>query len=141
MSGPESAAYTVDASISDEGRAACERVLARWMEALNRYDAAAMDELMHFPHARLAPGSVSVYPAPGNNPMDLFDRLRREGGWHHSAWDETRLVQSSPNKAHYAVRYTRYREDGSVIGVYDSLYVFAAIGGHWRIQARSSFGQ
>jgi hypothetical protein len=70
MSGPESAAYTVNATISDAGRAECEQVLIRWMEALNRYDASKMDDLMHFPDARLAPGSVSVYPAPGNNPMD-----------------------------------------------------------------------
>jgi hypothetical protein len=54
--------------------------------------------------------------------------------------DETKLVQSSPTKAHYAVRYTRYREDGSIIGVYDSLYIFAASDGDWRIQCRSSFG-
>jgi hypothetical protein len=80
-----------------------------------------MDAFMRFPHVRLAAGKVTVYDAPGNNPMDLFDRLRQQDGWHHSAWNETKLIQSSPTKAHYAVRYTRYREDGSIIGVYDSL--------------------
>jgi hypothetical protein len=36
--------------------------------------------------------------------------------------------------------YARYREDGSIIGVYGSLYVFTALDGDWRIQCRSSFG-
>jgi len=132
--------FTTDATISRDDEAACQGVLADWMAALNSYDASAMDGLMHFPHVRIAGGAVSVYEKPGNNPMDLFDRLRREDGWHHSAWDETRLVQSSPVKAHYAVRYTRYREDDSVIGNYDSLYVLTPRDGAWKIQCRSSFG-
>ncbi|MGY3528478.1 hypothetical protein [Bradyrhizobium sp. USDA 4452] len=138
---PEPAAtYTVEAQISRDDQARCEDILTRWMAALNRYDASAMDALMHFPHVRIAGGVVTVYQQPGNNPMDLFERLRKQDGWHHSAWNETRLVQSSPAKAHYAVRYTRYREDGSVIGVYDSLYVLSLLGGTWKIQSRSSFG-
>jgi hypothetical protein len=138
---PEQAAtFTIDAHISRDDEARCEDVLTRWMASLNRYDASAMDGLMHFPHVRIAGGVVTVYQQAGNNPMDLFERLRKQDGWHHSAWIETRLVQSSPTKAHYAVRYTRYREDGSVIGVYDSLYVLSLLGGAWKIQSRSSFG-
>ena len=132
--------YTIEAQISSDDEAKCEDVLARWMAALNRYDAPAMDALMHFPHVRIAGGAVTVYQQAGSNPMDLFERLRKQDGWHHSAWNETKLVQSSPVKAHYALRYTRYRDDGSVIGVYDSLYVLSLLGGAWKIQSRSSFG-
>ena len=134
------ATYAVEAQISRDDRAKCEDVLKLWMAALNRHDASAMDALMHFPHVRIAGGVVTVYQQPGNNPMDLFERLRKQDGWHHSVWNETKLVQSSPAKAHYAVRYTRYREDGSVIGIYDSLYVLSLLGGAWKIQSRSSFG-
>ncbi|VIO71831.1 hypothetical protein CI1B_71260 [Bradyrhizobium ivorense] len=138
---PEPAAtYSVEAQISPDDQARCEDVLTRWMAALNRYDAAAMDALMHFPHVRLAGGVVTVYQQAGSNPMDLFERLRKQDGWHHSAWNEIRLVQSSPVKAHYALRYTRFRADGSVIGVYDSLYVLSLLNGEWKIQSRSSFG-
>jgi hypothetical protein len=38
--------------------------------------------------------------------MDLFTRLRQQHGWHHSAWNEIKLVQSSSTKAHYAVQLT-----------------------------------
>ena len=61
-------------------------------------------------------------------------------GWSHSAWDERRVVQFGDDKAHIAVRYTRYPDDGSIIGVYDSLYIATCRNGEWRVQARSSFG-
>jgi hypothetical protein len=120
--------------------AVCLDVLERFMTALNAHDAAAMDACMHFPHVRLAQARVTVYEAPGSNPMELFERLRREDGWDHSRWDERRLVQCSPEKAHFAVRYTRFRADGSVIGAYDALYILTRQQDGWGIQARSSFG-
>ena len=128
------------ARIGPEGAARCERILADWMAALNRHDAAGMEACMRFPHVRLAANTVAVYDAPGSNPMDLFQRLRDQDGWDRSAWTGIRLLQSSPTKAHYAVQYTRYRRDGSVIGVYDSLYVFTCEAGDWKLQCRSSFG-
>ena len=126
--------------IADKDAQLCQQVLAEWMDALNRHDADGMDRCLRFPHVRLAANTVSVYDAPGSNPMDLFQRLIDEEGWNHSAWTDIRLLQSSPNKAHYAVQYTRYRKDDSIIGVIDSLYVFTCKGGDWRIQCRSSFG-
>ena len=110
------------------------------MDALNRHDAAGMNACMHFPHVRLAAGVVTMYEAPDTQPWTMFQRLIEQDGWHRSAWTGTELVQSSPIKAHYAVQYTRYRADGSVIGIFDSLYVFTLRGGEWKLQCRSSFG-
>ena len=110
------------------------------MAGLNAYDADAMDGEMHFPHVRFAGGTLAVYPKAGNNPMDLFERLRREDGWHHSIWNSRDVVQQSATKVHMAVNYTRFRADGSVIGHYDSLYVLALKDARWGVQLRSSFG-
>ncbi len=118
----------------------CLAVLDRFMDALNAYDAAAMDAAMHFPHIRVAGGTVKVYEQPGSNPMDLFDRLRKEDNWSHSAWNERRIVQRNDTKVHMALTYTRYRADGSTLGVYESLYVLTLKDGRWGIQVRSSFG-
>ena len=118
----------------------CLRVLDEFMDALNAYDAARMDACMHFPHPRIADGKVIVYDKPGNNPMDLFERLKKADGWSHSKWDTRELVQHNASKAHWKVSYTRYRSDGSVIGVYESLYILTKVDGRWGIQARSSFG-
>lgn len=110
------------------------------MAALNAYDAAAMDAEMHFPHVRFAEGRIAVYESAGANPLGLFERLKREDGWHHSAWNSRRMVQHSATKLHMAVNYTRFRADGSVIGDYESLYILALKDGRWGIQIRSSFG-
>ena len=125
---------------ADRIYADCIACLDRFMAALNVYDAAAMDAEMHFPHVRFAGGTIVVYEKPGNNPMDLFERLRREDDWHHSAWNKRTLVQNNDTKVHMAVNYTRFRSDGSVIGHYDSLYVLALKDGRWGVQLRSSFG-
>ena len=127
-------------STDKEVQEQCLWVLDEFMAALNRYDAAGMDACMHFPHPRIADGKVVVYDKPGNNPMDLFDRLKKADGWSHSKWDARELVQHNAAKAHWKVSYTRYRADGSVIGAYESLYILTKVDGRWGIQARSSFG-
>ena len=119
---------------------ACMATLDKFMAALNAYDAPAMDETMHFPHVRFAGGSIKTYDAPGKNPMDLFTRLQTEDRWKYSRWETRELIQSNDKKAHYALSYTRYRDDDSVIGVYESLYVLTRVGDTWGIQMRSSFG-
>ena len=129
-----------EVSERDRIQQACNRVLDDLMAALNAYDAAAMDRCMHFPHPRLAEGKVVVYDGQGTNPMDLFERLKKSDNWSHSRWEKRELVQFSAAKAHVALSYTRFRADGSVIGVYESLYILTEVGGRWGIQARSSFG-
>ena len=118
----------------------CIATLDRFMAALNAYDAAAMDAEMHFPHVRFAGGTIVVYQQPGNNPMDLFERLRKEDGWHHSIWNERTVLQRNDVKVHMAVKYTRLRTDNSVIGIYESLYALTLKDGRWAVQMRSSFG-
>jgi hypothetical protein len=124
----------------EEVQKACNEVLDRFMAALNAYDAAAMDRCMHFPHPRIAEGRLVVYDKPGTNPMDLFDRLKKSDNWARSDWVKREVVQFNDSKAHVALSYTRFRADGSVIGVYESLYILTKMDGRWGIQMRSSFG-
>jgi hypothetical protein len=118
----------------------CDAVLDAFMAGLNAHDAEAMDRCMHFPHVRFAGGSTTVYPGAGHNPMDLFTRLKNDDNWSHSRWEKREVVQFNALKAHVVLSYTRYRADGSEIGVYDSLYIMTRAEGRWGIQARSSFG-
>ena len=110
------------------------------MLALNAHDAAGMDACMHFPHTRFAGNPVKVYQAAGDNPMDLFARLQAEDGWSYSRREWREIIQHNATKAHVALSYTRFRADGRVIGVYDSLYIMTLVNGRWGIQARSPFG-
>jgi len=124
----------------DAIHAACMETLDRFMAGLNAYDAQRMDATMHFPHLRLADGKFRIYEAAGSNPMDLFERLRIEDGWAWSRWEKRNLIQYNQVKAHYDLSYTRFRSDGSCIGLYESLYILTFQDGRWGIQARSSFG-
>ena len=53
--------------------------------------------------------------------------------------DEAKVIQSSPDKVHFAVRFTRYNEAGGPLEVHHSLYLVTNVDGHWGIQVRSSF--
>ena len=127
-------------AIDSATQAACLACLDRFMAAVNAHDLVAMEREMHFPHARIALGTIVTYSAPGSNPFDLFERLQREDGWYRSEWLGKNVVQGYGNKVHVVVRYRRLRRDGSVIGDYDSLYILTRLHDRWGIQARSSFG-
>ncbi len=126
----------MDENIYDE----CMLILDRFMAALNAHDAAAMDREMHFAHVRIAKDGVVVYPRPGSNPMDLFDKLRSDDDWKYSRWERRELIQFDARKAHFILSYTRFRSDDSVIGTYESLYILTKVEGRWGVQVRSSFG-
>ncbi|MBT3661748.1 MAG: hypothetical protein HOK25_08970 [Rhodospirillaceae bacterium] len=115
-------------------------LLHKFMAALNAHNAAGMDACLHFPHMRIGNGRVDVWDEPGANPMDMFERLKREDGWHSSTWDDIQLVQWGPLKAHFTLDFTRYREDGSIIGVYETLCILMLKDGKWGMHARSSYG-
>jgi hypothetical protein len=112
----------------------------RFMETFNARDAEAHEATLHFPHVRIASGTVTVIARAGGNWMKpAFDRLIAEG-WHHSAWADRRIVQCDATKAHMLTTFVRYRADGSEIGRFDSLYIIE-FKRAWGVTARSSYAQ
>jgi hypothetical protein len=121
-----------------EERAALEAVNA-YMRAFNARDIAGTDAALHFPHVRLASGAVRIMEEPGTLPAEFFERFSAADGWVCSRWDYRRAVQSCSDKVHFAVQFTRYRGDGSVIGHYPSMWIVTLRKGRWGVEARSSF--
>ncbi len=119
--------------------AAVMAVLDRFMETFNAQDNDAHLETYHFPHVRIASGTVSVMETAAAYPRDLYERSLIPSGWHHSAWLSRDIVQAGPDKVHVATEFARYRADGSLLATYKSLYVVTRIDGRWGVQARSSF--
>lgn len=115
-------------------------VMDAFMAAFNARDEAAWADTLHFPHVRIASHQVSVFPDRaaflGSRDLDAFAAAT---GWDHSAWDSLQIVQSSAEKVHIAVTFTRYDAAGQVLASYDSLYVVEKLDGRWGIRARSSF--
>ena len=86
----------------------------------------------------IAAGTTVTYAEPGSNPLDLFERLQREDGWHRSTWISKAIVQGNNKKLHVAVRYARLRRDDSLIGDYapsTSSHAATVAGAYWRDRA------
>ena len=115
------------------------RVLDEFMAAFNARDEAAWAATLHFPHVRIASGTTRLDPTPDAMFAAFdFEQFEKRFGWHHSAWLSREVVQQGPDKVHVAVRFARYRADGSVLAEFDSLYVVALREGRWAVAGRSS---
>jgi len=125
-----------DGSVGDPVSRA-KGVMAAHIAALNAGDEAGLAATLHFPHYRLSGGSLKTWDGPGQYLADFH--ARAGNGWHHSAWDSLDVIAAEPGKVHLDVRFTRYREDNSVLGKFRSLWVIAEINGVWAAQLRSSF--
>ena len=117
-------------------------VLDAILDAFNRQDARAEERTYQFPHYRLANGLMSVLSGPGSDTtawMEGTYKTLRESGFDHSSWTRRRIVHVSDSKAHVDTEITRYRKDGTVMAVLDSLYIVTKEYGRWGIKMRSSF--
>ncbi len=116
-------------------------VVDRYLVALNARDTEAIRDAFNFPHARIgAKGTLVRYEKPTDYRFENFLGTVSSDGWDHTKWDRTQVVFATQGKAHVAVDFTRYRNDGSVIGKYFSLYVVTCKDGHWGIQFGSGNG-
>lgn len=118
--------------------AAAMACLDEFMRAWNARDVPAFAATFNYPSVRIAGGRVRIIEGPASHPADLFERMAATG-WHHSAWLRRHVIHSGDDKVHFDTRFGRYREDGSVIGEYDSIYIVTCQDGHWGVQGRSSF--
>ena len=126
----------------DDDVAAAFEIADEFLRTFNELDAAGHAATLAYPHVRLASGTVRIWEtlAEATEQMTTNMALIRERlGWDHSEWDHKRLVHAGPGKVHLDVQFTRYRADGSVIGVYPAVYVVVLTDDGWRIQARSSY--
>ncbi len=115
-------------------------VLDAFMVAFNDRDDASMCRTFHYPHVRLASGTVRTYETY-EDCVEQFDfaRFAERFGWDHSGWDSRTVVQANTDKVHVAVIFSRYDADDELIAQFDSLYIVTRVDGRWAIRSRSSF--
>jgi hypothetical protein len=123
--------------MSDSLKAALA-VLDAFMAALNRGDEAGVNASYNFPHVRLASGKVTVWQAAGDYKLKDF-HARAGDGWARSQWEERTPIHVGSDKVHFAIEFSRWRKDGTELSRHKSIYVVTRQGGHWGVQARSSF--
>lgn len=113
-----------------------------FLSTFNAMDAAGHAATLAYPHVRLASGTVRIWQDEAEATAAMatnMPMLRERAGWHHSEWDHRDVIHATDAKVHLDVQFTRYRADGSIIGVYPAIYVVVSDSDGWRIQARSSF--
>jgi hypothetical protein len=114
-------------------RAALEEFLAAW----NAADLARLRTTLNYPHLTMGPaGQTFVARTPEEFVTD-FAQLRAQEGWHHTTFDDYRMIASAPRKVHCEVSFSRFREDGTNYGGGRVLYVVTDHDGHWGMQFRS----
>ena len=118
--------------------AAAQACLDAFMAAFNARDLPAGEKTFNFPSVRLASNTMTIIE-PGYHKPGMFDQGALSD-WDHSAWERRTVIHAGPDKVHFDTRFSRFRADGSVIGVYESLYMLALKDGRWGVQLRSSFG-
>jgi hypothetical protein len=115
-------------------------VLDAFMGAFNDRDDAAMCRTFHYPHVRLASGTVRTYASHEDCVEQIgCARLAERFGWDHSGWDSRTVVQANTDKVHVAVIFSRYDAADELIAQFDSLYIVTRVDGRWAIRSRSSF--
>jgi hypothetical protein len=115
-------------------------VMDGFAAAFNAEDADAMrSRWFNFPHVRFHSGRVTIMERPEDFRSTVWERAGEAKGWARTAWDYVELVDAGPDKVHFRVQFTRYREDGSSMGSYKSFYIVTFQNGRWGIQGRSSW--
>ena len=127
----------LDTKMTDSEQAAMQ-CLDDFMSAWNASDVAAWAATFNYPSVRIASGKVRIIESAASHRADTFELMAAQG-WHHSAWLRREIIHSGEDKVHFDTRFGRYREDGSTLGEYDSVYIVSRQDGHWGVQGRSSF--
>jgi len=116
-------------------------VLDDFMSSFSGSDPVGHSETYHVPHFRLARGSMSNWATRDDvvtAHIRIFDNLSNTD-WHHSEWVEREIISITDTKAHVATSVRRFRDDGSEIVTFESLYILIKVEGRWGIKFRSSF--
>lgn len=121
-----------------ESETAAMQCLDDFMATWNARDLAAHAATFNYPSVRIASGKIRIIESPASHHPQMFERMVA-AGWHHSAWLRRNIIHSGGDKVHVDTCFGRYREDGSLIGEYDSIYIVSKQDGHWGVQGRSSF--
>lgn len=116
-----------------EARAPIEAFFA----GFNAKDIEAIRKSLHYPHVRLASGTVAVAQTAEEYsiPYDLLEAT----GWRRSTLDSCLMRQNSEGKVHFEIEFTRYNEKDEPYALYKSLWISEFKDGRWGIRARSSF--
>ncbi|HEX3701446.1 MAG TPA: hypothetical protein VHV27_12330, partial [Phenylobacterium sp.] len=108
-----------------------------FMTAFNERDMPALEKTFNFPHVRFAMNTVRI-TMPGDHTAAIFEQGSL-ASWSRSEWRRRKIIHAGADKVHIDTQGARYRGDGTLLAIFDSIYMLTCDHGHWGIQARSSY--
>ena len=127
------ATHPRDPGSEDEAR----KVIEAFFPLFSRRAVRGLLSVVNFPRIRVT-GSRTVIHTVCER-VDRISHRPLEDDWHHTALDSLTFVQSSPDKVHALVVFSRYQANGQRDVSHPTLWIVTKIDGHWGIQVRSMF--
>ena len=126
----------LDAAAASANGAAARKAMDAYFGAVNRHDLAALAGAVHYPHVRIADGTVEIARTTaefheGSEP----GRLRT---WFETRIDRIEVVQTSANGVNIAVTYSRRDRDTRILSAYEAMLLVVRRADGWKVQAIST---
>ena len=115
-------------------------VLDTHLEARNSSDPDLISSANNYPNVRLITNQMQVfdtYEIYRDYEEAIFMPALSASEWDHSEWEEIKIFQSSPDKVHIAVIFTRFDGQNNKIFRAPQVYIVTNQENHWGIQVRS----
>ncbi len=120
----------------DELISAAIKCLDGFGEQFNAGNLEGMDDFLHFPHYLLSGNELIEWKTRGQLPETFFDDLK-EQGWNKTVTQNREVILVSKDKVHFKVKYTREKEDGTVISEHENVWIVIYKNNKWGIFLRS----
>lgn len=127
-----------------EAEASATEVLERHMIARNNSDAERIADEDNHPQFRFSAGTVieiDTYETIVFLEENFVMPRLEASGWDHSEWDSIEIVQSSENKVHFALVFSRFDALGNSYLTTPTFWVVTNQDNHWGLKLRASYAE
>ena len=107
---------------------------------MNENNIGKCKETIHFPHFRVLKTGELVVFEDADKLMEWFYGKTNSDDWHHSTLDKIETTIITSVKLHTVMHLTRYREDDTIIGHYQALYIITYDDDRWAVKGGSGDG-
>ena len=131
---------TKDAHMQDttaDAEAAAKQLIEDFFLAFNAEDNGALQQIANYPHSFLLDNGRVVTAASPDELVMNFEGTKEREGWHHSTLDAYKVCQSSADKVHVELTFSRHKADGTNYWTVPALWIVTKQDGEWGIQFRS----
>jgi len=120
-----------------DAEAAARQLIEDFFVAFNAEDNEALQKIANYPHSFLLDNGRVVTAKSADELVMNFEGMKDREGWHHSTLDAYKVCQSSADKVHVELTFSRHKEDGTNYWTVPALWIVTKQDGKWGIQFRS----